>query len=118
VRREVWERDGGCCQWALDSGGVCGSRLRVQLDHVTPKPSGGKSVTSNLRVLCERLRAPKRVGRAPAARPRTHEPALPGPEAASAAQRRERRRGQRRRVTPSRGRRPGLSPASPRSGSW
>jgi hypothetical protein len=54
VRREVWERDGGCCQWALDSGGVCGSRLRVQLDHVIPKASDGKSVTWNLRLLCER----------------------------------------------------------------
>jgi hypothetical protein len=54
VRREVWKRDGGCCQWALDSGGVCGSRLRVQLDHIIPKASGGKSVVGNLRLLCER----------------------------------------------------------------
>jgi hypothetical protein len=54
VRREVWERDGGCCQWRLDSGGICDSRLQVQLDHIIPKASGGKSVTWNLRVLCER----------------------------------------------------------------
>jgi 5-methylcytosine-specific restriction endonuclease McrA len=54
VRREVSERDGGCCQWKLDSGGVCGSRLRVQLDHIIPKASGGKSVPWNLRLLCER----------------------------------------------------------------
>jgi 5-methylcytosine-specific restriction endonuclease McrA len=54
VRREVWERDGGCCRWELDPGGVCGSRLRVQLDHIVPKVSGGKSVTWDLRILCER----------------------------------------------------------------
>jgi 5-methylcytosine-specific restriction endonuclease McrA len=62
VRREVWERDGGCCQWAVDSGGVRGSRLRVQLDHIIPKASGGRSVTWNLRVLCERHNKWPRAG--------------------------------------------------------
>jgi hypothetical protein len=65
VRREVWQRDGGCCQWALDSGGVCGSRLRLQLDHVVPRARGGQSVPSNLRVLCaahNRLAARQKLG--------------------------------------------------------
>ena len=52
VRREVWKRDGGRCQWNLDSGGVCGSQLRAELDHIIPVALGGTSVIGNLRVLC------------------------------------------------------------------
>jgi hypothetical protein len=54
VRRQVWRRDGGCCQWKLASGGICGSRMRLQLDHVVPKGKGGQTTVENLRVLCER----------------------------------------------------------------
>jgi hypothetical protein len=28
VKRAVWERDGGRCQWKLDGGGICGSTHR------------------------------------------------------------------------------------------
>jgi len=54
VRREVWRRDGGCCQWKLASGGICGSKLRLQLDHIVPKGKGGQTTVENVRVLCER----------------------------------------------------------------
>lgn len=54
VRREVWRRDGGCCQWKLASGGICGSKMRAQLDHIVPRGKGGQSTIENLRVLCER----------------------------------------------------------------
>jgi len=54
VEREVRKRDGGVCQWPVDSGGVCGSRHRVQIDHIIPKAQGGKPVIGNLRLLCER----------------------------------------------------------------
>ena len=65
VRREVWERDGGCCQWPLDSGGVCGSRLRLQLDHRVMRVEGGRSTSPNVRLLCalhNRLAARERLG--------------------------------------------------------
>jgi hypothetical protein len=52
VRREVWQRDQGRCQWKLDSGGICGSRLRVELDHVNLKCRGARPVASELRLLC------------------------------------------------------------------
>ncbi len=52
VRREVWERDQGRCQWKLDSGGVCGSKLRVEIDHVRLKCRGARPVAAGLRVLC------------------------------------------------------------------
>lgn len=54
IRREVWRRDGGCCQWKLASGGICGSKMRAQLDHIVPKGKGGQATIDNLRVLCER----------------------------------------------------------------
>jgi hypothetical protein len=53
VRREVWKRDGGKCQWKLASGEVCGSTLRVQLDHIVPRALGGQSTTDNTRCLCD-----------------------------------------------------------------
>ena len=52
VRRAVRERDGGRCQWPLESGGVCGSTLRVELDHIKPRALGGPSTISNMRCLC------------------------------------------------------------------
>ncbi len=65
VKREVWTRDGGCCQWPISSGGVCGSRVRVQLDHQVPRAAGGRPVAANLRILCARhnlLAARERLG--------------------------------------------------------
>jgi 5-methylcytosine-specific restriction endonuclease McrA len=52
VKREVWTRDRGCCQWPLESGGICGSTLRVEFDHVRPRARGGPSTVGNLRLLC------------------------------------------------------------------
>jgi 5-methylcytosine-specific restriction endonuclease McrA len=52
VKRAVWVRDGGCCQWALENGGVCGSKHRLQFDHIRPKAQGGASTVDNVRVLC------------------------------------------------------------------
>ena len=36
VKREVRVRDGGKCQWPLASGGVCGSEVRLEVDHLVP----------------------------------------------------------------------------------
>ncbi|BDG04235.1 HNH endonuclease [Anaeromyxobacter oryzae] len=54
VKRAVWVRDGGCCRWALENGGVCGSRQRLQYDHIQPKALGGKPTIENVRLLCAR----------------------------------------------------------------
>jgi hypothetical protein len=53
VRREVWRRDGGRCCWPLESGGICGSRHRLELDHVIPRARGGPSTADNVRLLCQ-----------------------------------------------------------------
>jgi 5-methylcytosine-specific restriction endonuclease McrA len=52
VKRAVWKRDGGRCQWKLDGGGVCGSTHQLQIDHVVPRGRGGPSTVENLRILC------------------------------------------------------------------
>jgi hypothetical protein len=52
VKRAVWTRDGGRCQWPVASGGVCGSTRRLELDHVVPVARGGASTTANLRLTC------------------------------------------------------------------
>jgi hypothetical protein len=52
VRREVWKRDKGRCQWPLDSGGICGSTYRVECDHRVAEALGGPSTVDNLRLLC------------------------------------------------------------------
>jgi hypothetical protein len=52
VEREVRQRDGDRCQFPLDAGGVCGSTLRVQLDHLVPVALGGRSTAANLRCAC------------------------------------------------------------------
>lgn len=51
VRREVWNRDGGRCQYPLASGGICGARRHLELDHVHPKSLGGASTADNLRIV-------------------------------------------------------------------
>lgn len=52
VRRAVWLRDQGRCQWPLASGGICGATGRLQLDHIRPVALGGESTEANLRVAC------------------------------------------------------------------
>jgi hypothetical protein len=52
VRREVWQRDRGQCQWPMPDGRICGSTHRPELDHVVPRARGGPSTVANLRVLC------------------------------------------------------------------
>ncbi len=46
VRHEVWRRDGGRC---VD----CGSRDRLEFDHIIPWSKGGSSTARNLELRCE-----------------------------------------------------------------
>lgn len=52
LEREIWRRDGGCCQWEVEEG-ICGSRWRCVIDHKHPVALGGKTEAENLRLLCE-----------------------------------------------------------------
>jgi 5-methylcytosine-specific restriction endonuclease McrA len=65
VRRAVWQRDGGRCQWPADGGGSCGSTHRLELDHIVPWADWGGETAGNLRVVCaahNRLAARQRFG--------------------------------------------------------
>ena len=53
VKREVVKRDQGKCQWPVVSGGVCGSEVRLEVDHVVPRGRGGPSTVENCRILCK-----------------------------------------------------------------
>jgi hypothetical protein len=52
VKRAVWERDQGKCQWPLESGGICGSTLRLEIDHVVPRARGGPATVENCSLAC------------------------------------------------------------------
>jgi hypothetical protein len=63
VRREVWLRDSGRCQFRLENGDLCGSTHRIQFDHVRPVALGGESTVANIRLACapHNLLAARRV---------------------------------------------------------
>jgi Holliday junction DNA helicase RuvB len=46
VRREVWRRDGGKCV-------RCGSRERLEFDHIIPVAKGSSNTARNIELLCE-----------------------------------------------------------------
>jgi hypothetical protein len=52
VKRAVWERDQGKCQWPVEGGGVCGSTVRLEIDHIEPLARGGLSTVENCRLAC------------------------------------------------------------------
>jgi hypothetical protein len=54
VKRAVWIRDGGRCQWPIEAGGVCGCTRQIEYDHVHPIALGGTSTIENVRLLCKR----------------------------------------------------------------
>jgi hypothetical protein len=54
VRRAVWKRDQGRCQWPVEGGGICGCEIRPELDHVHGFQPGVSVEAEDLRVLCRR----------------------------------------------------------------
>ena len=52
VRRTVWARDAGCCTFTAPDGTRCGSRWKLELDHVVPAALGGPPTIDNLRLRC------------------------------------------------------------------
>src|SRR5262249_27186019 len=52
VRRAVWQRVQGRCQWPTEGGGICGSRQPVEFHHVIDRGKGGPSTEDNLILAC------------------------------------------------------------------
>jgi len=53
VKRAVWARAGGRCEWRLESGECCGCTVRLEFDHILPLALGGASTIENVRVTCK-----------------------------------------------------------------
>lgn len=52
VRIEVWRRDGGKCT-------RCGSREKLEFDHIIPLSRGGSNTARNIELLCEKCNRSK-----------------------------------------------------------
>jgi hypothetical protein len=52
VKRAVWTRAGGRCEYILESGERCGYTTRLEYDHVVPKALGGEATVANTRLAC------------------------------------------------------------------
>jgi hypothetical protein len=52
VRVEVWRRDGGKCA-------RCGSREKLEYDHIVPLSKGGSNTARNVELLCEKCNRSK-----------------------------------------------------------
>jgi 5-methylcytosine-specific restriction endonuclease McrA len=57
VRRQVWRRDEGRCAWVGPDGHRCGSRWRLEIDHLESAALGGPSTPENLRLACALCRS-------------------------------------------------------------
>jgi len=66
LRRAIWQRDEGRCQFVSAAGVRCESTSYLEIDHVRPVALGGTSTLDNLRLLCRahnQLEAEARLGR-------------------------------------------------------
>jgi len=55
VRREVWRRDEAKCV-------KCGSRKKLEFDHIIPRSKGGSNTARNIELLCESCNRAKAAG--------------------------------------------------------
>jgi 5-methylcytosine-specific restriction endonuclease McrA len=52
VRRAVWLRAGGRCEWVLESGERCDCTRMLEYDHIVALALGGMSTLENVRLAC------------------------------------------------------------------
>jgi hypothetical protein len=52
LQRQVWERDGGRCTFVGPDGRRCGSRWKLEIDHIEPFALGGTPELHLLRLRC------------------------------------------------------------------
>jgi hypothetical protein len=52
IKRRIWKRDEGRCQYRSPNGHRCQATHGLQLDHIHPFAQGGQTREENLRLLC------------------------------------------------------------------
>jgi hypothetical protein len=52
IKRAVMKRDGGSCTFVGTNNRRCGSRVRLEFDHIQPVARGGRTCVGNLRLRC------------------------------------------------------------------
>lgn len=52
IKRNVFTRSGGCCEFVSPGGIRCSSQYQLEFDHLIPWSQGGKNGEDSLRVLC------------------------------------------------------------------
>jgi len=52
IKRAVYERDRGACAHRFEDGRICGSRSKLEYDHIVPIAKGGRTTIENVRLLC------------------------------------------------------------------
>jgi hypothetical protein len=52
LKRQIWKRDDGRCQFISADGKTCGSRFALEIDHIVPVAWDGKTELKNLQLLC------------------------------------------------------------------
>jgi hypothetical protein len=52
VKRAVWLRDGGRCQYKLAAGEICGSTYQLEYEHRVPRALGGPPTVDNITLHC------------------------------------------------------------------
>ena len=52
VRRAVWKRDHGKCQWRTADGHICGSTHQVEFHHRQDRAKGGLGSVENVMLVC------------------------------------------------------------------
>ena len=53
IKRQVWQRDKGQCQWPRPDGQICGSTFRVQFHHRIDRGKGGAHSLENVVLTCQ-----------------------------------------------------------------
>jgi len=53
VRREVWKRDEGKCQWRTADGKICGATYQIEFHHRQDQSKGGLGSSENIMLLCK-----------------------------------------------------------------
>jgi len=52
LKKFIWKRDQGQCQFKTKEGKQCSSSWHLQFDHIVPYALGGGHTRENLRLLC------------------------------------------------------------------